>query len=183
MLRAILLFLTLLSHGKKSFKFLFNISRINRSSSGILSARPSTVPACPSAVPSCRTFLFFLRCPSVVLFPLLFIAQNPVCLSDFLKPFLCPLISRMCIGVAFFCRFSICLFYGVLISRLRNPLIPDMDSYLFQPFIHGNRKPVKCAFYCRFKAQAVLFADNLRPAVMLNNFLLPLQKRICLSSV
>ena len=63
------------------------------------------------------------------------------------------------------------------------PLIPDMDSYLFQPFIHGNRKPVKCAFYCRFKAQAVLFADNLRPAVMLNNFLLPLQKRFCLSSV
>ena len=88
MLRAILLFLTLLSHGKKSFKFLFNISRINRSSSGILSARPSVVP-------SCRTFLFFLRCPGIILFSFLFIAQNPVCLSDFLKPFLCPLISRM----------------------------------------------------------------------------------------
>lgn len=73
--------------------------------------------------------------------------------------------------------------YTVSHQPFAKPLIPDMDSYLFQPFVHGNRKPVKCAFYCRFKAQAVLFADNLRPAVMLNNFLLPLQKRFCLSSV
>lgn len=141
MLRAILLFLTLLSHGKKSFKFLFNISRINRSSSGILSARPSVVP-------SCRTFLFFLRCPGIILFSFLFIAQNPVCLSDFLKPFLCPLISRMCIGVAFFCLLFYMPFLWCPHQPFAKPLIPDMDSYLFQPFIHGNRKPVKCAFYC-----------------------------------
>lgn len=182
MLRAILLFLTLLSHGKKSFKFLFNISRINRSSSGILSARPSTVPACPSAVPSCRTFLFFLRCPSVVLFPLCLSLRiryaSPISLNRSSARLSPGCVSGWHSFAAFLYAFLWCPH-----QPFAKPLIPDMDSYLFQPFIHGNRKPVKCAFYCRFKAQAVLFADNLRPAVMLNNFLLPLQKRFCLSSV
>lgn len=175
MLRAILLFLTLLSHGKKSFKFLFNISRINRSSSGILSARPS-------AVPSCRTFLFFLQRPGIILFSF--------CLSlriRYASPiFLNRSSARLSPGCVSGWH-SLPLFYMPFLwcphQPFAKPLIHDMDSYLFQPFIHGNRKPVKCAFYCRFKAQAVLFADNLRPAVMLNNFLLPLQKRFCLSSV